>query len=109
MLSRQSRLELDALHVLISTATDAERESSMVMTETVETMIIICRRERVPIADDVHAWAVAKPWPGFRGTERSCLRLTECSEVVHHTLRLTGLLTTRERTTASRLPKITAA
>ena len=109
MISRQSRLELDALHVLISTATDAERDSTRLMSETIETMIIICRRERVPIADDVHAWAMTKSWPGFRGTERSCLRLTESAEVVHHTLRLTGLLTTRERTTASRLPKITAA
>jgi len=109
MLSRQSRQELEALHAMISATAGAGHKSSVVMSETVETMIIICRREQRPIADDVHAWAMTKRWPGFRGMERSCLRLTESADIVHHTLRLTGQLTPTAKSVRTRLRTIPAA
>lgn len=109
MLSRQSRQELEALHALIQALDESDRESRLVGAEIVEAMIVICRREGEPIAHDVHAWAMTKPWPGFRGMERYCLRLTESADIVHHTLRLTEQLNPGARKARTHLRTVPAA
>jgi len=83
------------------------------VTELVETLIVICRREGGSVTDDVRLWAMAKHWPGFQGTERACLRLAESADIVHHTLRLTRQLPARSRRGAAArpaaMPETTAA
>lgn len=96
MLSQASVQDLETMYRYLTTRDEREL-SHETMTELIEALIVICRREGCPITDDVRAWVLAKQWPGFRGTEHFCIRLTESADVVHHTLRLTGQLSTRLR------------
>ena len=95
MLSAQALTELDELNSRVQLYGETSIRSNLVISDIIETLIVIHRLEDGCASEELHAWALVHPWPSQESPEEVARFFGETAETVLRTLRLTNKLPLR--------------